>query len=302
MVTSTTSAAKSGTLFSGLGRMIGAEFLKLRKRSLTRVLMFILVGIIALVNLLLLAVSKANLPARGNGQGLANIRDLLGLSSGIPFAFSLMASFGVVLAIILAASSMGSEYNWKTIRTALISSESRFKFLTAKLISISAMIIMGMFIGVVVAVIMSIITNAIGGYAFDFSFLTGSYVWQQFLQFWLTFYTIVPFATLAFMMSIVGRSAMPGISTGIGMLFLEGIITTFMRLASGWIAKVPDYLLNANVQAITALNQLPRGFGMGAGSTDTTVSVTHAYITLGLYSLAFLALAYYLFRKRDVTG
>jgi ABC-2 type transport system permease protein len=302
-VTNSTSVAKSGTLFSGLGRMIGAEFLKLRKRSLTRVLVFILAGIIALVNLLLLAVSKANLPAGGAGRGLANIRDLLGLSSGIPFAFALIASFGVVLAIILAASSMGSEYNWKTIRTALISSESRFKFLTAKLISLGIMILIGMFIGVVVAMIMSLVTNAIGGYAFDFSFLTGSYVWQQFLQFWRTFFTIIPFAALAFMMSIVGRSAMPGISTGIGVLFLEGIITTFMRLVTNsWIQKIPDYLPTANVNAITALNQLPRGFGMGAGSTDTTVSLAHAYITLNIYALAFLALAFYLFRKRDVTG
>ena len=302
-MTNTISAAKSGTLFSGLGRMIGAEFLKLRKRSLTRVLMFILIGIIALVNLLLLAISKVDLP-RGNGQGMQNIDTFLGLSSGVPFALSLIASFGVVLAIILAASSMGSEYNWKTIRTALISSESRFKFLTAKLISISILIVVGMAVGVVVGIIMSLVTNAIGGYTYDFSFLTGDYIWKQFLQFWRTFYTIVPFALLGFTMSIVGRSAMPGISTGIGVVFLESIITTFMSLADGWIAKIPDYLLNANVQVITALNELPRGFGrMGVGTTgDTAPTLTHAYITLGIYALAFLALAYYLFRKRDVTG
>lgn len=301
-MTNAISTAKSGTLFSGLGRMLGAEFLKLRKRSLTRVLVFILAGIISLVNLLLLAISKVDLP-RGNGQGMQNINTLLGLSSGIPFALSLMASFGIVLAIILAASSMGSEYNWKTIRTALISSESRFKFLTAKLISLGIMILIGMVVGLVVGIIMSLITNAIGGYTFDFSFLTGSYLWHQFLQFWRTFYTIIPFALLAFMMSIVGRSAMPGISTGIGVVFLESIITTFMRLAGGWIAKVPDYLLSANVNAITALNELPRGFGgMNGGATETLPGVTHAAVTLAIYSLLFIVLAYYFFRKRDVTG
>jgi ABC-type transport system involved in multi-copper enzyme maturation permease subunit len=103
-------------------------------------------------------------------------------------------------------------------------------------------------------------------------------------------------------MSIVGRSAMPGISTGIGVVFLEGIITTFMRLAGGWIAKVPDYLLSANVTAITALNQLPQGFGMSGNETTMYPSVVHAFITLGIYSLVFIALGYYLFRKRDVTG
>ena len=127
--------------------MIGAELFKLRKRTMTKVLIIIMVVIIVLVNLLLLAISKA--PPIGNGQGIARIQDLLGLSSAIPFAFSLLASFGSVLAIILAASSMGNEYNWHTIRTALISSESRFKFLTAKLVSLAILILIGMLIGVV---------------------------------------------------------------------------------------------------------------------------------------------------------
>ena len=112
----------------------------------------------------------------------------------------------------------------------------------------------------------------------------------------------MPFALLAFTMSIVGRSAMPGISTGIGVVFLETIITTFMRLAGGWIAKVPDYLLSANVSAITALNKLSQGFGMNGSENTVYPSVAHAFITLGMYALGFLALGYYLFHKRDVTG
>jgi ABC-type transport system involved in multi-copper enzyme maturation permease subunit len=282
--------------------MIGAELFKLRKRTMTRVLLIILVGIIALVNFLLLAISKVDLP--GGGQGMGNLQDLLGLSSAIPFALSLISSFGIVLAIILTASSIGNEYNWKTIRTVLISSESRFKFLTAKLVSLAILVLIGMLIGVVAGFIMGMITTAIGGYTFNFSFATGSYFWEQFLQFWRTFYVIVPFALLGFFMSIFGRSAMPGIATGIGVVFLESIITTFMRLAGGWIAKVPDYLLSANVSAITALNNLPQGFhtGTGAGNLENVPSIPHAFITLGIYALVFLVLGYYLFRKRDVTG
>jgi ABC-type transport system involved in multi-copper enzyme maturation permease subunit len=113
----------------------------------------------------------------------------------------------------------------------------------------------------------------------------------------------MPFALLGFMMAIVGRSAMPGIATGIGVVFLEAIITTFMTAAGGWIAKVPAYLLNANVTAITALNKLPGRFGGGGGGTDTTIpSLTHAFVILGLYSVIFLVFSFYLFRKRDVTG
>lgn len=298
-MTDATATVASVTPFSGLGRMIGAELFKLRKRTMSKVLLAILVFIIVLVNFLLLAISKVNLP--NAGQGLNNINELLGLSASIPFAFSLIASFGSVLAIILAASSMGNEYNWKTIRIALISSESRFKFLTAKLVSLGILILIGMLVGVVTGFIMGLITTGIGGYTYSFSFATGSYWWEQFLQFWRTFFVIIPYGLLGFMMAIVGRSAMPGIATGIGVLFLEGIITTFMVLAGGWIAHVPDYLLSANVNAITAMNNLPQGFG-GNGGVQTLPGVVHAFITLSLYALAFLILAYYLFHRRDVTG
>ena len=304
-MTNNIAVVKKETLFSGLGRMTGAEFLKLRKRQMTWVLLAILTGSIVLVNLILLAVSKAHvLPS--NGTRLERIQNLLGLPVAIPFTFELMSFFGVVLAIILVASSMGNEYNWKTMRTALISSESRFKFLVAKLISLGTIILIGMLIGVVTGFIMSLITTGLGGYAYVFSFATGSYVWTQFLQFWRTFFIILPFSLLAFLMAIGGRSAMAGIATGIGVFFLESIITTFMSLASGWIAKIPAYLLNANVSAINALNKLPQGFaggaGTGGGASIELPSLSHAFIILSLYSVIFLLLSFYLFRKRDVTG
>ena len=301
MVISNVSVVKKETFISGLGRMIGAEFLKLRKRQMTWVLLSILVGIIVLVNLLLLAISKVKTP--GTGLGAGNIAALLGLQSAVPFAFSMIASFGTVLAIILTASSMGGEYNWKTIRPALVSSESRFKFIIAKLVSLGILILIGMLIAVIAGFIMGLITTGLGGNAYSFGFLTGSYIWTQFLQYWRTFYIIMPFALLGFMMAIVGRSAMPGIATGIGVVFLEAIITTFMTAAGGWIAKVPAYLLNANMTAITALNKLPGRFGGGGGGTDTTIpSLTHAFVILGLYSVIFLVFSFYLFRNRDVTG
>lgn len=303
-MTNNIAIVKTETPFSGLGRMIDAEMLKLRKRQMTWVLLSILVGIIIIVNLILLAVSKTNLQT-ASGTRIQNIQNLLGLPYAIPFALALITSFGALLAIILTASSMGNEYNWKTIRLTLISSESRFKLLVAKLISLGILILIGMLIAVVVGFLMGLITTALGGYVFSFSFFTGSYAWAQFLQFWRTFFIIIPFALLGFLMAIVGRSAMPGIATGIGVLFLEEIITAFMRLAGGWIANVPNYLLNANVTAITDLNNLPKGFGGGFGNGGTSYvlpSLLHAFLTLGIYSVAFLVLSFYLFRKRDVTG
>lgn len=285
-------------------RLIGAELFKLRKRLMTRVLLFVLIGIMILLYLLLLAVSKVVIPAHGPEE-IGEIQNLLGLPLAIPFALSILSSLGTVLAVILMASCVGNEYNWRTIRTVLICSESRFKLLGAKLISTGILVLIGLVVGVVTGFIMSLITTAIGGYSFDFGFATGGYLWDQFLQFWRTFFVLIPYILLGFLFAIVGRSAMPGIALGIGILFLESLITTFMSLAGGWIAKVPQYLLAANVRAISSLAGLPEGFGQGMGGGNTSVQmpgVTHAFITLGIYSLVFIVVGFYLFRRRDVTG
>ncbi|OGO36529.1 MAG: hypothetical protein A2147_10475 [Chloroflexi bacterium RBG_16_57_8] len=94
-------------------RLIYAELFKLRKRSLTRILLFVLMGILVIMYLILLAISNAVVP-EGPGGGLTNIRNVLGLPVAIPFALSMLASLGAVLAVILMASSMGNEYNWRT--------------------------------------------------------------------------------------------------------------------------------------------------------------------------------------------
>ncbi|MBI2854986.1 MAG: hypothetical protein HYX87_08750 [Chloroflexi bacterium] len=285
-------------------RLIDAEFIKLLKRQMTRVLLFVLVGILVIMYLLLLAVSKVA-PLGGDGRGMGNAENLLGLPVAIPFAFSMLSSLGTVLAVILIGSSVGSEYSWRTVRTMLICSESRARFLGAKLVTAAALIFVGAIIGVATGFIMSLITTALGGYSFDFSFMTSAYIRDQFLQFWRTLFIIMPYVLLGFLFAVVGRSATSGIALGIGVLFLESIITTLMRLAGGWVADVPNYLLAANVRVIAQLNSLPSrvGGGFGGGGFDiSTPGVWHAAIVLSLYSLAFLIAAFYLFRKRDVTS
>lgn len=285
-------------------RLINAELFKLRKRLMTRVLLFVLVGIMIVLYLLLLAVSRVAIPVHGSEE-IGTIQNLLGLPLALPFALSILSSLGTILAVILVASSVGTEYSWRTMRTMLICSESRLKLLGAKLVAAGILILIGMVIGLATGFLMSLITTAIGGYSFDFSFMTGGYLWDQFLQFWRTFYVLMPYALLGFLLAVVGRSAMPGIALGIGIFFLESIVTAFMILAGGWIARIPDYLLSANVRAITAQSNLPQGMSMGMGGnglSDQLPELWLAFVILAGYSLFFIGLAFYLFRKRDVTG
>ncbi len=285
-------------------RLISAELFKLRKRLMTRVLLFVLIGIIIVLYLLLFAVSRITIPAHGADE-IGTIQNILGLRLALPFALSILSSFGTILAVILVASSVGTEYSWRTVRTMLICSESRLKLLGAKLVAAGILILTGMVIGLATGFLMSLITTAVGGYSFEFSFMTSGYLWDQFLQFWRTFYILLPYVLLGFLFAVMGRSAMPGIALGIGIFFLETIITAFMTLAGGWIARIPDYLLAANVRVITALNDLPQGMGMGMTNgnfSSGSNELWQAFTILAIYSLAFIILAFYLFRRRDLTG
>lgn len=285
-------------------RLISAELFKLRKRLMPRVLLYILIGIIIILYIvLLLTADRADIPGHG-AEEREIIQNMLGLPIAIPFSLLIISSIlGTVLAIILVASCIGSEYNWRSIRTMLISSESRFKLLGAKLIASSIFILVGMIITVIAGFIMSLITTAIGGYAFDFGFMTGGYIWDQFIHFWRTFFVLIPYTLVGFLMAIVGRSVLPGIALGIGIFFIESLISNFLRLAGGWVEEIPNYLLAANAQAINMLADLPQSFTrMGGDIPFELPGTTHAFITLGIYSVVFLALAFYVFKKRDVTG
>ncbi len=286
-------------------RLIGSELFKIRHRALTWILLYILIAIVVILYLVVFAVSRLTVPGTGsNGPAIGELTNILGLPLAIPFSFFILSFFGAVLAVILMGSVVGNEYNWRTIRIALISSESRFKFLAAKLSAVLIVVLIGMVITVAVGFIMSLITNAAGGYAFDFSFATASYGLDQFIQFWRTFFIILLFSLMGFLFAIVGRSALPGIAVGIGVGFLEPIITALMRLAGGWVANIPNYLFTANVNAINALNTLPEGFRAGGpGGTNTSLPpVNQAYLVLGVYIVVFVVIAFFLFRQRDVTG
>jgi ABC-2 type transport system permease protein len=61
-----------------MNRLIAAELLKLRKRGMTWILLYILVGIVIVLHLLLFAISRITLPNAGPNE-MANLQDLLGM-------------------------------------------------------------------------------------------------------------------------------------------------------------------------------------------------------------------------------
>jgi ABC-2 type transport system permease protein len=270
-----------------MSRLIKAEIFKLRKRSMTLVLLFILLGAI----ILLLSIMQT--VAQSNGQGVHFLKDAI---SSVVLIFS---SVGLILAVILVADNTGSEYRWNTLRPYLLCSESRLKMFSAKLITAVIFIIAGMLIGVLTAVLLGIIFTAIRGFSWDLSFFTLSFIGRQLLTFLRTLYVILPYALLAFLFAVLGRSTAAGIGLGIGVSVVESIFTGLMPLAHGWLGKIPNYLLTINVQVI---NSLAQSDTLRMGTNSHLPSPLHAFIVVAIYCVVFIAISFALFQKRDVTG
>ena len=292
-------------------RLIKAEIFKLRKRAMTYILLLILIGFIVLV----LSISQANamnshnaMTTVDNGVYTTTMIPLVAgdvhfLEDTITGVMSILGSVGMILAVVLVANGMGSEFSWNTIRPYLLCSESRLKMFTAKLIAAGIFIIVGLIIGLIIAITLGSLFTAIRGFSWDLGSSTASFTGHQLLIFVRTLYVMLPYILLAFLFTVLGRSTAAGIGFGIGASVLESIITGLMLMAHGWLAKIPNYLLTPNIQKINSLAQSSGGLTINMGSnTIQTPSSIHAFIVLAVYCVAFIVISFTLFQKRDVTG
>ena len=272
---------------------------------MTYILLLILIGLFALI----LSITQATAPTTttlNNGvittvpAAAANIQFLQGaITSTIAMLGGLI---GVVLTVVLIANGMGSEYAWNTIRPYLLCSESRSKMFTSKLIADAIFIVSGMIIGVITVILLGVLFTAVRGFSWNLSASTLSFTGHQLLNFVRAFYVILPYALLAFLFTVLGKSTAAGIGFGIGASVIELIITGLLSNAHGWLAKIPDYLLSTNISKITSLSGATSGVTIRAGNSTPAPSSPHAFIVLAVYCVVFTALAYTIFQRRDVTG
>ena len=287
-------------------RLMQVEYFKLRKRMMTWILAAILVGLVVLLYSVLWSVSgRVETFGDRNRFTGADLRRALFLQASVPFSLQIVAIFGSILAMILASGAAGSEYAWGTVRLTATAASGRLRLIAAKLIVVFAMIVAGAVLAVAVGLALSSLITVSNGGA-DFSFVTRAWVGHQFAAMGRTLFVMMPYVTLAYAAAVVGRSTLAGVGAGIGSAFIEPVVSNLMRLGTGFWHGVPNFLLNANVQVIMAQNSLPEVANFGPSKRELASrganSVTEAAIILALYTVGFIALAFVVYRRRDITA
>jgi ABC-type transport system involved in multi-copper enzyme maturation permease subunit len=287
-------------------RLVGVEFFKLRKRFMTWVLAALLIGLVVLMYSVLWSVS-GRIETFGEQQQFsgADLRRALFLEASVPFSLQIVSSFGTVLAVILAAGAVGSEYSWGTMRLIATASPGRLRLVTAKLFVVFVIVAVGALVAVVVGLAYSSIITIIDGGA-DFDFVTVTWARDQMASYGRTLFVMAPYITMAFAVALIGRSTLAGVGAGIGFALVEQVVSSLMRLAASPWSDIPDWLIGSNVEVVLLENDLPEVARFGPPEEelgrDGANALGRASIILAAYSLAFTALAFLTYRRRDITA
>ena len=275
--------------------MIRGELTKLRKRKMTWILLAVMVVYYGLIFFAIYSIAN-NPPHRMEEQVVAQIKASIQFPGAFDTIFSSAGDIGVLLLIILVASSIGNEYGWGSIRQVLLRRGIRSQFVLSKVISFVIVAIIGLVLAVLTGFIITIITSNLLG-TIDWGFLTGSFALEQLEAYGWTLFALLPFIMLATFFAFWGRSAITGIGGALGFYIIEAIVVGIFSQSEGWLGEVPPYLIGPNVDALipaSMFDQMP----FAGGVEDITT--LHAAITLSVYCVVLLVASLVMFKKRDI--
>jgi ABC-type transport system involved in multi-copper enzyme maturation permease subunit len=272
--------------------VVWAELLKVRSRWLPYVLLLPVAGLLALQTFAAYfggwrhdgdpdALRWSALPT-----SLASILDLL------QYLMSIVVG-------IVAASAIATEHAWGTVRQAISRGQTRSQYLLMKLAGIlvlgAALFLAALLIGLLFSAIVSSMEDELP---------SGPSIGEGVLIVARAAYTTLPYVLLAYCMTVVGRSTALGVGGILFFIIGESIVVGVLggfSATEGWRAL----FLGHNVTAVLAANRVfpedavsiaPRASPPVSELPDPWVGA----LVVALYCAAFLAIAFYVFNRRDL--
>lgn len=216
----------------------------------------------------------------------------LTLPGSIGQAMATASAIGGILISILAASTVGVEYSWGTLRTVLVRGTGRWQYLAGKmavlLLAALAALIVVTGVTAVSSLVAQSLVEAPPGYVAP--------GWDSALEaIGRSWFGFVPTIAFVVMLTVLTSSTAMGMAIGIGYSIAEPLIMLLLRQVSDRVAVVSDYLLSANIDGWANGEQAAQ-FGVTTGLTSL-----HHFVVLAVYTVVFVGIAAWLIESRDVT-
>jgi ABC-type transport system involved in multi-copper enzyme maturation permease subunit len=229
----------------------------------------------------------STLPAR-----LARAYQAFTLPGSVNTALGIVQTLALILVAILTASAIGIDYGAGTLRSVLTQGVGRWPYLTAKIITLSVVALLGLVAALGTVAISSLIAMAIAGAPPDGS---AAATWSDAgIALWKAWLSTFPYLALTTFVTVFARSSAAGMAIGLGYYFAEQLIVALFSSLFSWFQNVADFFLVRNISGWTG--------GSGGLAGGALPDQTHALIVLAFYTLVLGGVAFWLFERRDVQG
>lgn len=215
--------------------------------------------------------------------------------------------WGSLILGVFISSAVATEYNWGTVRHAIARGQSRPQWLTVKLLTLALFCAALMLIVLAWGVLSMLLTTWIGGFdiTLDPPGRAELSVFDMVLIIVRAAFSILPYALLAFTLTVIGRSTALG-ATGI-ILFLiieSAIIPILGAFASPW-EDIRNFTIGHNVASLLAANKIDNGDYLSLAfrespNADELLDPWVSLAILGAWCAGLLGLTYWVFGRRDL--
>ena len=285
-------------------RLLRSESYRLVRRWMPWIILGVIVAAVFGIYFLIWGSTQAQIQAIRSGQiqlqpgqSIEQLQQtlLIVTPQRVPdFGVGVVSGFGSAMLIVFAASHVGTEFGWGTFRTLLAHGASRSGFLFSKATSLLLYALVFMIVGTATAILASYAVSSVAGLSVG----TGVDLAEVARVAAKSGYTLLPYMALALAIAVWSKSAGAGIAAGLVVYFAEGLVATLLVSLNKDYAQIVNWGLSRNASALTRTAN-------GPPTQDPTASTlpdpTQAAIVLGLYTVIFIALAYWRLRSRDVT-
>lgn len=271
---------------ASLRSLYRSEIFRLTHRMMPKVMVLALVALVVGAYLLLWFSSSSLSEA-----DLARQKEHLRLANSPKYGMDIVYQITMLVTVVLASSSIATEYGWGTIRAIVAKTESRAAFLSAKLLATLTFIVVMSVAGVACVLAGSAAVTVIGGLesspGHDFLVRVLGSVARNVI-------VLVPYVTLGFLASLWFRATAAGVALVI-VVFYTDVLLTPLTTTGGALSWFPENaLIYRNIQGVLGANAL-----QPAGDLP---SAWLGAVVLAVYSLIFVALSFWRFETRDVSA
>jgi ABC-type transport system involved in multi-copper enzyme maturation permease subunit len=295
-----------------LAPLFRAEWLKLRTRPLALILLGIFLGLLAtslglwafVVALHEGAIGGVALMALAPEQ-VAEIKRQLSFPGVFGAVLSQLNGTGGILAVILAAGSLGSDFGWGTARVMLSRAPNRGAYLLAKLLALLLALLVGSLIALGVGALVALAASAWLGLP---STLTAGDLAALPLAVARALFVILPYLLITLSAAAYGRSVLAGVGGGLIFLALDASAgsLSFLGQISDQVRAVVNLFLQPNILVLAQQNSELYGLDPTVLTSRLDLGVLppppQAALVVAVYCVTFGYTAWRALARRDITG